>query len=42
MNMDPGGKQPHLRAGWYYKPNEVTLYIQKMSFELNDLSVPER
>jgi len=41
MNMDPGGKQPHLREGWYYKSNGVTLHIQKMAFDLNDLSVPE-
>jgi len=41
MNMDPGGKQPHLRDGWYYKSNGVTLHIQRMTFDLDDLSVPE-
>ena len=42
MYMDPGGKQPHLRQGWYYKSNEVTFHYQKMSFDQDDLSVPER
>ena len=41
MNMDLGGKQPHLRDGWYYKSNGVTLHIQKMTFDLDDVSVPE-
>ena len=42
MNMDPGGKQPHLRQGWYYKSNEVTFHYRKMPFDQDDLSVPER
>jgi len=42
MNMDPGGKQPPLRDGWYYKSNGATLHTQKMSFDLDDLSVPDR
>jgi len=42
MNMDPGGKQPYLRDGWFYKPIEDTLYTQKMSFDQNDLLVPAK
>lgn len=42
MNIDPGGKQPHLRQGSYYNPNEVTLHYQKMSFDENNLSLPEK
>lgn len=40
MNMDPGGKQPHLRDGLFYKQNEVTLHTQKMSFDFDDDSIP--
>ena len=39
MNMDPRGKQPHLRDGWYYLPNGVTLYSQKMSFDQDDFTI---
>jgi len=42
MNMDPGGKQQHLSQGWYYKSNEVTFHYQKMTFDQDALSVPER
>ena len=42
MNMDPGGKQPYLCNGWFYELNGVTLHSQKMSFEINDLSIPEK
>jgi len=42
INMDPSGKQPHIRDEWYYRPNGVTLHIQWMSFDLDDLLVPER
>ena len=37
--MDPGGKQPHLRNRWFYKPKEVTLHTQKMIFDLDDDSI---
>src|SRR5205807_6698485 len=42
MNMDTGGKQPHLRDGWYYEPHEVRLHYQKMSFDQNDFSLPAK
>lgn len=42
MNMDPRGKQPHLRDGWYYLPNGVTLYSQEMSFDQADFTIPAK
>ena len=42
MNMDPEGKQTRLRDAWYYKPIEVTLYSQNMSFDENHMSVPAK
>ncbi|KAG0640109.1 hypothetical protein HOY80DRAFT_1071097 [Tuber brumale] len=42
MNMDSGGKQSHLRDGRYYESNRITLYTQKISFNMNDLSILER
>jgi hypothetical protein len=41
LNMEPGGKQPYLRDGWFYGPDGCTVYPQKMQFDINDLSVPE-
>jgi len=41
MNMDPGGKQLHIRDSWYYELRGATLYTQKRCFDENDFFVRE-
>ena len=41
MNMDPGGKQLHIRDRWYYELRGATFYTQKRCFDENDFFVRE-